>query len=363
MAKKGLEQIKTRISRDKLDGVLISSVANISYLTGFNNFSSIEREAYIIFTKSNAYILTDGRYLEAVQKQVRDFQTLEISAENSLKKIFEDLNTQKIKKLGIEESDLRHKEYKEFSKYFKLFDTQIPNIRSIKEKSEIDLIEKACTLGDKTFEYLLGEIKEGISEKDLVFKLEFFVKKNGGGLSFSPIVAFGSNSSIPHHESGKETLQNKKGQFVLLDLGAKVDNYCSDMSRTIFFGKASKRQKEIYRIVKESQQLAVDYIAKAFALGKGVKASKVDKKARDYIIEKGYPTIPHSLGHGIGIEVHESPAISLNSKDYLKNGMVFSIEPGIYIPDFGGVRIEDLFVLENGKIRQLTKSPKDLIEL
>lgn len=216
-------------------------------------------------------------------------------------------------------------------------------------------------MGDDTFEHILKKLKVGVSEKEIVFEIEYFLKKNGAEISFPPIVAFGKNSSIPHHQSGETKL--KREDFVLLDLGAKVESYCSDMTRTIIFGKASEKQKKIYRTVLETQKRAVDFINIQIKLGKQVRAKEVDKVAREYIKSKGYLDIPHSLGHGIGLEVHEHPSLSPKSKDILKNGMVFSIEPGIYIAGFGGVRIEDLFVLEKDKIRQITLSPKQIIEI
>lgn len=164
---------------------------------------------------------------------------------------------------------------------------------------------------------------------------------------------------MPHHQTGNTKLNY--GDIVLLDLGAKIENYCSDMTRTLFFGKPSRKQKEIYKTVLIAQQRAVDVINATIKNGKQVKAAAVGEVARKYIISKGYPSIPHSLGHGIGLEVHEHPSLSPKSRDILKEGMVFSIEPGIYIEGFGGIRIEDLFVLEKSGLRQLTTSSKDKI--
>ncbi|MBI2334310.1 M24 family metallopeptidase, partial [Candidatus Daviesbacteria bacterium] len=170
--------------------------------------------------------------------------------------------------------------------------------------------------------------------------------------------AFGKNSSIPHHQTGDKRL-TINDKLILLDFGVKLNGYCSDMTRTIFFGKPSEKQRKIYETVLEAQKIAIRFINS----GKKIKAKDVDKVAREYIKSMGFPDIPHSLGHGVGLEVHEHPYLSSKSKEELKEGMVFSIEPGIYIPDFGGVRIEDLFVLENRNLRQLTTSHKNLIEL
>lgn len=353
-----LSKIKQDLIKNNSDAILISSIPNIIYLTGYSGFSKDEREAYLVITKNEQYILTDGRYSHAAKTLISDFKLIEICSENSLSKILQNLKLKhKIKNLGIEDDNIKVSEHKVLKKYFG--DTYhyggTNNLRIIKNKDEILKIEKSCKLGDKTFDYILRNIKLGITEKELAFKIEFFIKKNGGDISFPPIVAYGANSANPHHlPTAKQLIKNS---IILLDFGAKLDNYCSDMSRTIFFGKPTTEQKSIYKTVLCAQQKAID------SLAMDIKASEIDKIARDYITSQGYKTIPHSLGHGVGIEVHESPHLSPKSKDMLKEGMVFSVEPGIYIPNLGGVRIEDLVVLTKNGPRLLTHSPKNLIEL
>ena len=363
----GIEKLKKIMVNANTDAVLISSVSNIIYLTGYSGFSNTEREAYLLITKTQQYIITDGRYSEAVLLHIPHFELIERTIKNTLDDIFKKLiKKHHIKKLGLEEDNLSVSEFKQIKKHYNnTYHYSLTAMRSVKDNDEIARIEKACDLGDKTFDYILKKIKKGVSEKEIAFEIEFFIKKNGADLSFPTIVAFGKNSAIPHHQSGNDILNNN--QFVLLDFGVKLNNYCSDMTRTIFFGKPTEKQKKIYQVVLESQKRAIDFLNTKYKIlntkTKSLKASDVDNAARDYIIEQNYPTIPHSLGHGIGIEVHEFPNISPNSKDILKEGMVFSIEPGIYIPGFGGVRIEDLVVLEKQDPRLLTKSRKTLIEL
>ncbi|MDP2649686.1 MAG: M24 family metallopeptidase, partial [bacterium] len=229
----------------------------------------------------------------------------------------------------------------------------------------IENIKKACFLTDRTFKYILEQIKPGITEKKLVLLIELFIRENNADIAFPPICAFGNNSSIPHHQPNDQRL--KSNDQILLDFGAKINNYCSDMTRTVFLGKAKGEQKRIYRTVLKAQKKAIEFLASNLRLlssdTKPLKTSSLDQVARSYIISEGFPAIPHSLGHGIGIEVHEGLKISPKSKDVIKPGMVFSIEPGIYLPNIGGVRIEDL-VLVNGKgIQILTSSPRHLIEL
>lgn len=383
-----LLKLKTIIKEQKLDALLVSSIPNITYLTGFSNFSKAEREAYLLFlprpTRSLAsrptrsrhktplgtygYILTDGRYGEAVYEKVKGFKLLEISSNNSLTNLLiEVVKENKIKQIGFEPQNLNVSEFIQFRKKLKparLIPTKqlVEQMRMIKGPEEITKIEQACKLGDKAFDYILGKIKEGITEKELAFELELYIKRQGTDISFPPIVAFGKNSSVPHHQTSYSKLITPNS--ILLDFGVKLNNYCSDMTRTVFFGKATDEQKHIYQIVLEAQKHAINSLyTKYYIQNTEVKASEIDNAARKYIIENKYPAIPHSLGHGVGLEVHESPRLSPQSKDILKPGMVFSIEPGIYLKGIGGVRIEDLVVLEKSGLRLLTNSSKYLTEL
>lgn len=356
-----LKKLKLEIKSQEFDAVLISSVSNIVYLTGYSGFFLEEREAYLLITPSKQFIFTDGRYSEAARNLVSSFELAEISSKNKFSILLSELiNQLKIKKLGIEENNLRVSEYKSIKKVISSTkDFKFHGHRAIKTPEEIGLIESACNIGDQAFKFIIDKIKFGISEIELSYLLENFIREKGFEPSFKTIVAFGANSAVPHHLSGDSKL--KKGDFVLLDFGVKFKNYCSDMTRTLVFGKASDEQKKIHRIVKEAQQKAFEYLQKNH--GKKIKCADTDNIARDWIIKNKYPSIPHSLGHGIGIEVHEHPFLSPNSKETLGQGRVFSIEPGIYINGFGGVRIEDLFVIEKNGPRQLTASQKDLIEV
>lgn len=358
-----LNDLKKYFPSEKIDALIISSVSDIFYLSGIGNFSNEEREAFIFITPDSQYILTDARYAEMVEKMAPGFELLLISSEKSWKKHLNDLSDKyKIKRVGVDENEIsasEHKTLKEFFPEIIHFQTNQPRI--IKSDEEIDFIQKACAIGDKAFDYLISKIKPGISEKELAFELEFFIKKNGGEISFKPIVAFGTNSSVPHHHTGNTKLETKTGQFVLLDFGVKIEGYCSDMTRTFFWGKSSSKQSDIYNVVLNAQKKAIKFVEKN--IGKKILTSDIDKAAREYIISKRYPSIPHSLGHGIGIQVHERPFLSPKSKEVLKSGMVFSIEPGIYMPGFGGVRIEDLFLFRAKKLTKLTRSKNQLIEL
>lgn len=337
MYKTRISKLQKQLNREKLDGVLISDVSNITYLSGYANFSKEEREAYIFIGADFAYLISDARFTEEVKSNVPHLTFFERSHKNPIENLFK---KHKVKNLGIEENNLTVAEHKFIKKYVKVT-AHFEVSRIIKTKEEIDKIAKACRIGDLAFEYILKKIKAGVTEKEIADDLEDFIRSKSCVISFPTIVAFGKNSATPHHHTGEATL--KDGDFVLLDFGVKFENYCSDMTRTVFFGKPNERQKKMYQTVLEAQQKA----EKAIKQGER-KAAKIFKVAG--------LAIPHSLGHGIGLEVHEAPHISSKSKETLKEGMVFSIEPGIYLPEAGGVRIEDLFVLENNGLRKLTKA-------
>lgn len=343
-----VQKLRNKIKKAKLDAIFISSVSNIEYLTGYSNFSKDEREAYIFIGKNFGYIITDGRYSGAIKKEVSHLNLFERGHKKGAEHLFKK-HKKEIKNLGIEEDNLTVSEHKVLRKHFKNtkhFDAG--SLRSIKTKEEISKIEKACKIGDLAFDGILNKIKIGVTEKEITRELEKFIEESDGEISFPSIIAFGKNSAVPHHQTGDTKLE--KGQIILLDFGVKLDGYCSDMTRTVFFGKPSDKQRKMYETVLEAQQKAIEFVKKQ------IKAKDVDKVARNYIKSAGFPDIPHSLGHGIGLEVHEHPNLSPKSKDELKEGMVFSIEPGIYLSNFGGVRIEDLFVLEKNGLRKLTNA-------
>ncbi|MBI3109656.1 aminopeptidase P family protein [Candidatus Daviesbacteria bacterium] len=351
-----VQKLRNKLRKEKLDAVLISSVSNITYLTGYSNFFKEERDGYVLITKNGNYILTHSIYSQSLKNKIPNFEVIEISRREPPEKVLQNILGKSTASIGIEEHDLRVYEYKRINKIFKNlknFDLKIK--RSIKDKDEIELIARACKVGDEVFKKVLKKIKLGISEKQLVFEIESLIKKENLDVSFRTIVAFGANASAPHHQSGKSKL--KKDQFIVMDFGVIFENYCSDMTRTIFFGKPSAKQRKIYETVLEAQKRAIQLINS----GKKIKAKEVDRVAREYIKSKGFPDIPHSLGHGIGLEVHEHPYLSNKSKEELKEGMVFSIEPGIYLENLGGVRIEDLFVLENRGLKQITNASKELM--
>ncbi len=356
-------KLSDQLSFQEVDAILISSAFQIAYLTGYSNFSDQEREAFVLLTPQANYIFTDARYSEAVS-QITGFSLMEISGQvtftDHLKKIIDKYS---LKSLGIEGDHLTVSELRRLEKVIsEIKEIKLDALRAEKKVTEIQKIEQACQIGDQVFKASLKKIKMGMTEKKLSLEMELLMRKKGVVPSFDTIVAFGAHSSVPHHQTGNTTLKGQ-GEFVLLDFGTKYEKYCSDMTRTFFLGKASVKQKKIYQTVLAAQTKAADFLDQQIKKDVLVTGKEVDQVAREYIISQGYPSIPHSLGHGIGLQVHEYPRLSPRSDDVLVEGMVFSIEPGIYIPGFGGVRIEDLYVIEKTGLRQLTHASKELIEL
>lgn len=361
-------KLRNLLKENGLDAVLVSSYDNILYLTGFSAFSKEERDAYLLITKDSQYIFTNTLYTEAVKRQIQDFKLITVNRQQpmsgELKKLCRE---NQISTLGFEANDMTALEYTTLTKalkptILKYAPFLTSNLRRIKNDDEIEKIKKACTLGDKAFTYILKRIKSGVTELELALELELYIRKNGGTLSFSTIVAFAENSAFPHHQPTTKKLT--KNSFVLFDFGVKRDAYCSDMTRTVFFGTPTVAQKKMYETVLNSQQAAIDYVNYELRIkNHDIKLSDIDKTSRECIVNQGYSSIPHSLGHGIGIAVHEAPSLSPLSTETVEEGIVFSIEPGIYLLDVGGVRIEDLFAIQNNKLKQLTNSLRELIEL
>lgn len=365
-----LKDLRKILKEETLDAVFISSLPNITYLTGYSGFSSQDRDAFLLITQKEQYIFTHGIYKEDVKQKVKNFTLIEMRRENPINTAIKNLvDEHNIKKLGFESFDLKVAEYDRLTKQLpkKLLKPVdlIEELRIYKSTDEIAALKKACKLGDKAFTYILTQLKNGITESELAARLEFYIKSQGADISFETIVAFEENAAHPHHVPTTKKLTNNS--FVLFDFGVLYENYCSDMTRTVSFGKASEEKKRIYETVYNAQKKAIEFLnSQLSSLSSGnkkLKTSNIDKAAREYIISCGYPSIPHSLGHGIGLEVHEGPRLTPVSDEILEEGMVFSIEPGIYLHGNTGVRIEDLFAIENNSLIQLTTSPSNLLEL
>lgn len=332
--------------------VFISSYPNIFYFSGFTS-----EDAFLIISHEEKIIVTDSRYFVQAGVECPDFKLLDIK--NGFEEIFKTISQSVI---CYEEKDISVGFYINLKKAckdktFVPKNDDISSFRKIKDLSEIKKIEQAETLGDLAFSHILGYIKTGMSEIEVASELEYFMRKNGAQkLSFETVVASGIRSSMPHGTASRKIIED--GDLLTLDFGCVLDGYCSDMTRTVGIGHLDQRSKEIYNIVLKSQSEALKNIKV------GMNCSDIDKISRDIIENAGYgENFGHSLGHSVGIQIHESPNFSPKSYDIFENGNVITVEPGIYIENFGGVRIEDVIAAIDGKVFNLTKSPKELIIL
>jgi Xaa-Pro aminopeptidase/Xaa-Pro dipeptidase len=355
MFKARIEKLRNLMSKKGLDGVLLIGDPNRNYLSGFTG-----NESFSVITMDKAFFITDPRFTEQARNQVKDYEILEYSKNTTFADFLAELvSNNKINKLGFEENVVTFSGYSLYKG--KLSCELVPmegiveEIRVIKDEEELKSMRNAAAIADKAFEHMLKFIKPGMTEREIGLELEFHMKKLGAtALSFPSIVASGVRSSLPHGEATDKIVN--KGEFLTLDFGCVYEGYCSDMTRTIVIGEPTPKMIEIYNIVLEAQERAL----KAFK--PGVPAIEVDKVARDYIKEKGYGDyFGHSLGHGVGREIHEAPTVGYRNNKELQAGMVVTDEPGIYLPDFGGVRIEDLLLVKEDGIEILSKSPKQLI--
>lgn len=355
------EKIKTWMNEKMLDAILVSDGYNMRYISGFTGATG-----YLYLSGKRQVVLTDSRYtLQAQEESERmGFTVLEVNRANGgYPKVLAQLVVEdKIANLGFEDEAMYYSQVEELKAEMDAcqwipLGAGLSSFRQVKTLDEIACIAKAESIGDAAFSYILGELKPGVTELEIAAKLEYFVKTHEGeGMSFETIVASGLHSAMPHARPTGKPLE--KGDFVTLDFGCIYKGYCSDMTRTVVIGKANEKQREIYNIVLEAQRAGLD------AVRAGLPCNQVDQAARSVIEKAGYGQyFGHGLGHNVGLEIHESPALSPKDSTILRAGMLESVEPGIYVPGFGGVRIEDLVVITEEGHRNLTKSPKELIEL
>jgi Xaa-Pro aminopeptidase len=355
---KRLQKLRTPIAEKGLEALLISQPENICYLSGFTGSSG-----WLLISGHNTILATDFRYIEQAKEESPEFEIFQTKQElcDWLPGLVTDLGWHK---LGFEANFIS---YDSFHKLSEAIQTKqinlelvpttgiVEQLRSIKEPEELGFIVKAVELADAAFEQAKSIIRPGITEKEAAWEIEKFLRHEGSeGLPFEIIVASGPNSALPHAKPIDKIINS--GEPVLIDMGARISGYCSDFSRTLFSGKADKTFREIYNVVLKAQTTAIEGIKP------GMDASQADQLARSIIEQAGYgDAFGHSLGHGVGLAIHELPTIGPSSSYSLADGMVFTIEPGIYLAGQGGVRIEDMVVLENGKAKVLSKVKKYML--
>jgi Xaa-Pro aminopeptidase len=352
---KRLQKLRTSIAEKGLDAFLISQPQNLRYLSGFTGSSG-----WLLISGENTVLATDFRYIEQAKGESPDFEIIQTKQEfrDWLPGLVSDLGWHK---LGFEANFISYDSYHKLSEAIKTKQVNlelvpttgiIEQLRSIKEPEELGFIAKAIELAEAALEQAKALIRPGITEKEAAWEIEKFLRQEGSeGMPFEIIVASGPNSALPHARPTEKIICSSEP--VLIDMGAKINGYCSDFSRTLFLGKADKTFQEIYNIILKAQTAAME------RLESGMDASQVDQLARSVIEQAGYgDAFGHGLGHGVGLATHESPTLNPSSFDSLAEGMVFTIEPGIYLAGQCGVRIEDMVVLENGKAKVLTRTEK-----
>lgn len=350
-----LQKLRHTLQEQNIDGILITNDYNRRYMTGFTGTAGVA-----IVSQNDAVFITDFRYTEQAAAQITDFTIVQHEA-TLLEEIATQVKAMGIKTLGFEKDTVSYGTYELYKRVIAAdlvpVSGLIEKIRLIKTEQEINIIKVACEIADHAFTHILDFIKPGKTELEVSNELEFFMRRQGATQSsFDTIVASGLRSALPHGVATNKVIE--KGDFVTLDFGALYNGYISDITRTVAVGEPSEKLVDMYNTVLASQLLALEKV------GPGLTGVQADAIARDYLTEKGYgEAFGHSLGHGIGLEVHEGPGLSKRSETVLEPGMAVTIEPGVYVPGVGGVRIEDDILITESGNELLTHSTKELIIL
>lgn len=330
-----------------------SSKPSTYYLSGFTGSFSI-----LVLNRDKQFIITDSRYFEQAKQQTK-FQLVEYKNGDLFDNIKSVIEEFKPKTIGLEFQRISHNVFLKINERIKAnfipMDSVIESMRSVKEPQEIENIKKAISISEKAFLRTIELIKEGVTEKEIAAEFEYNMKKLGAdGAAFETIVISGPRTSLPHGRPSNKKIAY--GEPITFDFGAIVNGYCADITRTIFFGKPDDEFKKIYQTVYEAQTLALN------GGNANMKGKSVDALARDYITQKGYGKyFGHGLGHGIGLEVHESPRVNSTNEELLPQAAVVTIEPGIYIESKYGVRIEEDVLIKKDSLEKLTNLPRELM--
>jgi Xaa-Pro aminopeptidase len=356
MFERRLQEVRKHLETSRLDALLVSHLPHVRYLTGFSGSNGL-----CIVTRSKQLFLTDNRYRDQSKTELDGFEII-VTSDTLLKAARKSGSLNGKKTIGFECQYVSVSMYENLKKLFPSASfiskrSVIENIAAVKEEAEIDAIKRAAGITDKVFRKLLPVLKPGIRELDIAAEISYWHQRLGAdGDAFESIVASGPRGALPHGRATEKKIL--KGEFVTLDFGCVCKGYHSDLTRTVAVGKPSVRARRIYQVVLDAQCKAID------AVCAGIPARALDRVARRHIHRKGFGKyFSHSLGHGLGIEIHEPLRLSTKSNDVVRTGNVFTIEPGIYIQGFGGVRIEDDVVVRDSGCEVITKSPKELMIL
>lgn len=353
---RALERLRGAMAESGVECLLLNDMTNIRWATGFSGSSGAA-----LVTPDSAHFVTDSRYGIQAEGEVVDF-TVEVYRSPAT---LDSVVVERARESGAGriwfEAGVSYGTYQKRVADFPevewvMAPELVTELRKVKSGAEVEKIRAACRLADACFEHVTRMLQPGVREYDIALDIEFFYKRNGAQLAFPPIVASGPNSAKPHARPGERALE--LGDFLTIDCGADLDGYCSDITRTFVIGRASERHREVYEQVLKAEEACLA------ACVVGAEGKSVDQLARDILDEKGLAQyFGHGLGHGLGMVVHDPGSLNQRSVDVLKPGMVFTVEPGVYLEGFGGVRIEDdVLVTESGP-EVLTSFPKHLMEL
>lgn len=351
--KKGRIRKAVRIlKQENVDALLITDMVTIRYLSGFTG-----SEASVIITPEAFFVLVDSRYTTQARREAPLFHISRISrrSEDAAKLI----SRLKIKKVGFDAKSITFADHEELQE--KLTKTSLVPVREPllklrmrKERDEVDIIRQGTAVAANGFNEIKNQIQAGTVERDVALALEFALRKAGAEkMSFDTIVASGKRSALPHGLASAKKIRS--GEFVTIDFGIQYQGYCTDETCTVITGPPTQKQKKVYGIVKEAHDRAIDKIRA------GISSREVDRAAREHIERKGFGKyFGHGTGHGVGLSVHEEPRLSPLTNETLEEGMIVTVEPGIYIPNWGGVRIEDMILVTRDSREVLTVLPKGL---
>ncbi len=353
---KRLEAVKEILAGKNLDGLMVTKQQNWQYLSGFTGSNAV-----LLITPGENCLITDFRYLEQAAREAGDFRIIKPRAlvEDAVAELVSHLG---IKRLAFEDRQLTYHEYAAYKD--KLagvemvpLDEALQKLRWVKDSREIDALREAARITDEAFDHILDFIRPGVRESEISLEMEYYMRRRGAQKSaFDIIVASGPRAALPHGVASDKEIT--PGELIVMDFGAVFAGYHADMTRTVITGEPGQKQQEIYSLVLRAQERALQSIRP------GVRCADVDLAARELISSEGYgANFGHGLGHSVGLEIHEKPSFAPKDNTVLEEGMVLTVEPGVYLSNWGGVRIEDLVLVTSGGCEILSKSPKNLIRL
>ncbi len=346
-----LEGLRRRLIEEGLDAILISQGENRRYLSGFTGSAG-----FLLISQKGAVLATDFRYIEQAKAQAPGFEVFH--ARGELSDWFAELvSSIDVKRVGFESNDMSVAAYRKLVTNLdkrEMVPTEgiVESLRAVKDEEELGLIRRAVDISDAVFEEVMPTLAPGMTEQEAAWMLERSMREKGSdSVPFDIIVASGPNAALPHHRPSDRVLH--EGEPIVIDMGARVGGYCSDLSRTVCLGKGDDRFAKIYDLVLGAQLTAI------VTIEAGMSGDSADGMARTVIEQGGHGEgFGHGLGHGVGLAPHELPRLGRGAPDVLQDGMVFTVEPGVYVSGWGGVRIEDVVVLEGGRVKVLSRARK-----